>query len=60
MYQFASTVIAVDDQVSWDDTAKKVNLPGTGSYLVGTAIEAAGNGIATVHLRLAGVATAAA
>lgn len=41
-------------QGSWDDTAKQVNAPGTGRYPIGTAIEAAGNGVTTVRVRLDG------
>jgi predicted RecA/RadA family phage recombinase len=59
MHQFASAVIAAGDKVSWDDSAKQVNLPGTGRYPIGTAIEAAGNGATTVRVRLDGIATAA-
>jgi predicted RecA/RadA family phage recombinase len=58
--KLASAVIAVGDKVSWDDTAKQVNLPGTGRYPIGAAIEAAGNGATIVRVRLDGVATAAA
>lgn len=43
-----------------DDTAKQVNVPGTGRYPIGTAIEAAGNGATLVRVRLDGVATSAA
>lgn len=45
--------------MSWDNTAKQVNLPDSGRYPIGTAIEAAGNGVATVRVRLDGIATAA-
>jgi len=58
--KLASAVIAVGDKVSWDDTAKQLNVPGTGRYPIGTAIEAAGNGATLVRVRLDGVATAAA
>jgi predicted RecA/RadA family phage recombinase len=58
--KLASAVIAAGDRVSWDDTAKQVNLPGTGRYPIGIAIEAAGNGATAVRVRLDGVATAAA
>jgi predicted RecA/RadA family phage recombinase len=58
--KLASAVIAPGAKVSWDDTAKQVNAPGTGRYPIGTAIEAAGNGAATVRVRLDGVATVAA
>ncbi len=58
--KLASSVIAVGAKVSWDDTAKQVNAPGTGRYPIGTAIEAAGNGATTLRVRLDGIATAAA
>jgi len=58
--KLASAVIAAGDPVAWDDTAKQVNVPGTGRYPIGTAIEAAGNGATIVRVRLDGVATAAA
>jgi predicted RecA/RadA family phage recombinase len=58
--KLASAVIAAGDKVSWDDTAKQVNLPGAACYPIGIAIEAAGNGAATVRVRLDGIATAAA
>lgn len=58
--KLASAAIAAGDKVSWDDAAKQVNVPGSGLYPIGTAIEAAGNGATTVRVRLDGVATAAA
>ncbi|MFZ5691880.1 MAG: capsid cement protein [Pseudomonadota bacterium] len=58
--KLASAVIAVGDKVSWDNAVKQVNLPGTGRYPIGTAVDAAGNGVTTVRVRLDGVATAAA
>jgi predicted RecA/RadA family phage recombinase len=58
--KLASAVIAVGAKVSWDDTAKQVNAPGTGRYPIGIAIEAAGNGATAVRVRLDGIATAAA
>jgi predicted RecA/RadA family phage recombinase len=58
--KLASAVIAAGDAVAWEDTAKQVNAPGTDRYPIGTAIEAAGNGITTVRVRLDGIATAAA
>jgi predicted RecA/RadA family phage recombinase len=58
--KLASAVIAAGDKVSWDDTAKQVNVPGSGRYPIGTAIEASGNGATTARVRLDGIATAAA
>ncbi|MBX6321994.1 MAG: DUF2190 family protein [Rhodospirillaceae bacterium] len=55
-----TAVIAAGAQVAWDTSAKQIDLPDTGFYPVGIAIEAAGNGITTVRVRLDGVATAAA
>jgi hypothetical protein len=55
-----SAVIAAGARIAWDDTAKQVVLPGTGMVPIGIATLAAGNGIATVRVRLDGVATAAA
>jgi hypothetical protein len=58
--KLASVVIAAGAEVSRDNTAKQVNVPGSGRYPIGTAIEAAGNGVATARVRLDGIATAAA
>ena len=58
--KLASAAIAVGDAVAWDDAAKQVNVPATGRYPMGIAIEAAGNGATTVRVRLDGIATAAA
>jgi predicted RecA/RadA family phage recombinase len=58
--KLVSAVIAAGDKVSWDDTAKQVNLPGSGRYRIGIAIEAAGNGVESVRVRLDRVATEAA
>ena len=58
--KLASAVIVGGDPVAWDDTAKEVNVPGAGRYPIGIAIEAAGNGVTTVRVRLDGVATTAA
>ena len=52
--KLASAVIAAGDAVAWDDTTKQVNAPATGRYPIGIAIEAAGNGAATVRVRLDG------
>ncbi len=58
--KLASAVIAAGDRVAWDDAAKEVNALATARYPIGTAIEAAGNGVTIVRVRLDGVATAAA
>ncbi|MFN3348898.1 DUF2190 family protein [Pseudorhodoplanes sp.] len=58
--KLVSAVIAAGARVAWDDTAKQVVLPGTGMVPIGIATVAAGNGVATVRVRLDGVATEAA
>ena len=50
----------VGARVAWDNTAKEVNTPAAGRFPIGTAVEAAGNGVTSVAVRLDGVATAAA
>ena len=45
--------------MAWDNTAKNINVPGTGRFPVGVATEAAGNGITSVAVRLDGVGTVA-
>lgn len=54
-----AAVLTVGARVSWDDSAKQMNAPGTGRFPVGVAVEAAGNGVTTVAVRLDGVATTA-
>ena len=58
--KLSTAVIAQGDRVAWDDTVKEIVLPGVGLYPVGVATEAAGNGAATVKVRLDGIATVAA
>jgi predicted RecA/RadA family phage recombinase len=58
--KLASAVIAAGARVAWDNTAKQVVLPGTGMVPIGIATTAAGNGVATVRVRLDGIATQAA
>ena len=55
-----AAVLTVGARVAWDNTAKNINVPGAGRFPVGVAIEAAGNGITSVAVRLDGVATVAA
>lgn len=55
-----AAVLAVGARVAWDNTAKNINLPGTGRFPVGIATEAAGNGITSVAVRLDGIGTVAA
>jgi predicted RecA/RadA family phage recombinase len=52
--------LTVGARVAWDNTAKDVTTPATGRFPVGVAVEAAGNGVISVAVRLDGVATAAA
>lgn len=55
-----AAVLTVGARVAWDNTAKNINVPGTGRFPVGIATEAAGNGITSVAVRLDGVSTVAA
>ena len=55
-----AAVLTVGTRVAWDNTAKNINVPGTGRFPVGVATEAAGNGVTSVAVRLDGVATVAA
>ena len=55
-----TAIIAQGGQVAWDAAAKLVNVPAAGRYPIGIATEAAGNGMATISVRLDGVATQAA
>ena len=56
----SAAVLAVGTRVAWDNTAKEVTTPAVGRFLIGVAIEAAGNSVTSVAARLDGVATAAA
>ncbi|MFN4354377.1 DUF2190 family protein [Parvibaculum sp.] len=56
----SAAVLAIGTRVAWDNTAKQVNTPAAGRFPIGVAVEAAGNGVASVAVRLDGVATAAA
>ncbi len=58
--KLSTAVIAQGDRVAWDATAKQIKPPAVGLYPVGIATEAAGNGTATVKVRLDGIATQAA
>lgn len=55
-----AAVLTVGARVAWDNSAKNINVPGTGRFPVGIATEAAGNGITSVAVRLDGVSTVAA
>ena len=58
--KLTTAVITQGAAVSWDADPGQVVVPGIGHYPIGVAIEAAGNGVTTVKVRLDGVATAAA
>jgi predicted RecA/RadA family phage recombinase len=58
--KLVTAVIGAAGRVAWDDAAKQVVLPGVGKVPIGTATIAAGNGVATVRVRLDGIATEAA
>jgi predicted RecA/RadA family phage recombinase len=52
-----AAILTVGARLAWDNTAKHINVPGTGRFPVGNATEAAGNGIDSVAVRLDGVET---
>ena len=56
----SAAVLTVGARVAWDNTAKNINVPGTGRFPVGIVTEAAGSGTTSVAVRLDGVATVAA
>uniref|UniRef100_UPI00404834B0 DUF2190 family protein n=1 Tax=Yoonia sp. TaxID=2212373 RepID=UPI00404834B0 len=56
----SAAVLIVGARVAWDNTAKEMNTPAAGRFPIGVAVEAAGNGVTSVVVRLDGVATAAA
>lgn len=58
--KLGTAVIAAGGLVSWDATNHRCDAPGAGRYPIGAAIEAAGNGVGTVKVRLDGVSTVAA
>ena len=55
----SAAVLTVGARVAWDDTAKEVNTAAAGRFPIGVAVEAAGNGVTSVAVRLDGVATEA-
>lgn len=55
-----AAMMTLGARVAWDNTAKNINVPGTGRFPLGIAAEAAGNGITSVAVRLDGVGTVAA
>ena len=56
----SAAVLTVGARVAWDNTAKQVTTPAAGRFPIGVAVEAAGNGVTSVAVRLDGIATAAA
>lgn len=58
--KLSTAVIAAGGKVSWDAVNSRCDVPGSGLYPIGVAIAAAGNGVATVRVRLDGISTAAA
>lgn len=55
-----TATFAVGDRVSWDNTNHYADAPGSGLHPIGYATAAAGNGAATVRVKLAEGPTAAA
>ncbi len=58
--KLSTAVIAQGDRVAWNTSTSKVVVPATGMFPIGVATEAAGNGTATVKVRLDGIGTVAA
>ena len=52
----SSAVFTLGSRVAWDVAANLVDVPDSGRRPLGIAVEAAGNGTATVSIRLDGVA----
>ena len=58
--KLSTAVIAQGDRVAWNSSTGKIVAPATGMAPIGVATEAAGNGTATIKVRLDGIATVAA
>lgn len=56
----SAAALTVGARVAWDNAAKEVTTPAVGRFPIGVAMEAAGNGVISVAVRLDGIATAAA
>jgi len=56
----SAAVLGVSARVASDNAAKEVTTPAEGRFPIGGVVEAAGNGVTSVTMRLHGVATAAA
>ncbi len=50
--KLSTDVVTVGAQLYWDDTNKRLTLTATNNSFAGWAIEAAGNGVTTVKIRL--------
>ena len=55
-----AAVLTIGARAAWDNTAKNINLPGTGRFPVGNVTVDAGSGTTSVAVRLDGVGTVAA
>ena len=49
----SAAALTVAARVAWDNTAKQVTTPAAGRFPIGGAVEAAGNGVTSVAVRLA-------
>lgn len=58
--KLSAAVFAPGNPVSWNASTGKAVEPATGMVPIGVAIEAAGNGVTTLKVRLDGIATVAA
>ena len=52
--KLSTDVVSLGSKIYWDDTNKRCTVTATGNTLIGAAIEAAGNGVSTVKVRLNG------
>ncbi len=58
--KLSAALFSAGGKVSWDGANARCDVPGTGLHPIGVAIEPAASGVATVKVRLDGIATAAA
>ena len=56
--KLSGAVFAIGDRVAWDAATNVIDVPASGRIPIGIAVGAAGAGIATLSVRLDGVATA--
>lgn len=52
--KLSTDVVTAGAKIYWDDTNKRCTVTASGNTLIGAATEAAGNGVATVKVRLNG------